>query len=192
MNNYFIAFLVVIVILVLFFVIYVYNTRPIYFSLSKLIPTTAPIPTPTFTPIPTFALVPTYPPTTQYCTNLQYKTELQTYISQPNWSLSDKEKVVIILRNALDLSTEQYVLLNQLSNKQLLSLITIDCLLLKNDPNYFNLIQFTNWDTSYRNAAIFSIYDLLGGQKTDYTYSNHSILPFLQSLNNTQLFSFLV
>ncbi len=184
MNNYFIAFLVVIVILVLFFVMYVYNTRPIYFS------------TTVFTSVPTN--VPTNAPTsalkytTQYCTNLQYKTELQTYISQPNWSLSDKEKVVIILRNALDLSTEQYVLLNQLSNKQLLSLITIDCLLLKNDPNYFNLTQFTNWDTSYRNATIFSIYNLLGGQKTDYTYSNRSILPFLQSLNDKQLFSFLV
>lgn len=136
--------------------------------------------------------VPTYKPSTSYCNTLIQLNAMNYLIKDRELTPKERTEVLSLINTALKLNLQQRQLLVLLSNIQLQALIDINCLFSKNDPNYLNVTTYTNWDASYRNSVISNIYTLLQGPKIDYVYSTHSILPFLQSLTNQQLYDFIV
>ena len=145
-----------------------------------------------YIPTGTSSPISTYKPSTSYCNTLVKLNAMNYLQNNIQWTPRQRTDVLSLINTALQLSLEQRQLLVLLSNIQLRSLIDINCLLLKNDPNYINITNYTQWDTSYRNAVISNIYTLIEGPKTDYIYSSYSILPFIQSLTNEQLHSIII
>ena len=141
-----------------------------------------------YIPIGTQNPLVTFKPSTSYCNTLVKLNAMNYLQDRLEWTPKQRIEVLSLINTALELTLEQRQLLVLLSNIQLRSLIDINCLLLKNDPNYINITNYTQWDASYKNAVVSNIYTLIEGPKTDYVYSTYSILPFLQSLTNSQLY----